>query len=413
VVQQSRGRRGGAKAAVSHSAQAPVGAIAGRPAAVDGRAAHPASRTRRIVVRVIIFGTTLLAVLAIFAVWANRELLSPGNWGDTSTKLLQNPAIRDAAAVYLVEQLYANVNVEEELRTRLPREVKPIAGPLAGGLRSLANEATKRLLERPRVQEVWRQANRAADQTFVNIVNGRKGTVLVNNGEVALNLAALVKEISKQLGLPDVSSKLPPTVAHLRILKSDQIAAVQKVGKALKGLALVLTILVPVLYALAILLARGFRRRALMSVGFAAVFAGVAVLIVRGIIISQVTDSLVKAESVRPAARSAVSIGTLRLSEIGEAFIIIGVPLIAAAWFAGPGELAVRGRRAIAPFLRSRPEWSYGIVAILLGLLFLWNPIPATGKPAGIIIFSLLAFLGMYVLRRQTDAEFPAAALPS
>lgn len=44
------------------------------------------------------------------------------------------------------------------------------------------------------------------------------------------------------------------------VLKSDDLKLVQNGGKALKGLALLLTILVPVLYALAIVLARGRRR---------------------------------------------------------------------------------------------------------------------------------------------------------
>ncbi len=41
-------------------------------------------------------------------------------------------------------------------------------------------------------------------------------------------------------------------------------------------------------------------------------------------------------------------------------------------------------------------------------LIFIWQPIPATGKPAGIIVFLVLAFLGTYVLRRQTAEQFPA-----
>jgi hypothetical protein len=150
----------------------------------------------------------------------------------------------------------------------------------------------------------------------------------------------------------------------------------------------------------------------LLSVGVAAVLTGIAVLIGRGIIISQVTNSLVKTESVRPAAHAALSIATLRLSEVAGAFIVVGVPLIAAAWLAGPARLAVRARRAIAPFLREHPDWAYGITAAVMGLIFLWNPIPATGKPAGIIVFLALAFLGTYVLRRQTAAEFPAGAPP-
>jgi hypothetical protein len=358
---------------------------------------------------VIVWGTTVLAVIAIFAIWANRQMLSPDNWANTSTQLLQNAAIREATSNYLVEQLYANVNVEEELKKRLPKELEPLAGPVSGGLRSLAIEASNRALENARVQEAWKQANRAAMQTFVRIVEEKKGTVNVNQGQVTLDLATIVQNVTDRLGLPNVSSKLPASVAHLKILKSDQVKAVQDIGKALKGLALVLTIIVPLLYALAIVLATGFRRRTLMSVGIAAVTAGIIVFALRSLVVSQVADSLVKTEAIRPAARAVLSIGTSMLSEIAGAFIFIGVPLIAAAWFAGPSRYAVAARKAIAPFLRERPEWAYGIVVGIMLLIFIWDPIPATGKPAGIIVFLALAIFGTYVLRRQTAAEFPSA----
>ena len=81
--------------------------------------------------------------------------------------------------------------------------------------------------------------------------------------------------------------------------------------------------------------------------------------------------------------------------------------MIAAAWFAGPARLAMRMRRAIAPFLRDSPELTFGIVAALLLLIFIWGPIPATHRPAGIIVFTALAMLGTAVLRAQTAREFP------
>jgi hypothetical protein len=376
--------------------------------AVPAPPAPQATRGRRIGVQVLVWGTTVLAVLAIFAVWANRQLLNPTNWSNTSTKLLQNAEIREATANYLVDQLYANVNVEGELKAKLPTQLQPLAGPIAGAVRSLATEAAQRALANARVQEFWKKANYRADNTFVAIVNGGKGAVLVKGGEVTLNLGSIVANITNRLGLPNVSSKLPASVANLKILKSNQIKLVQDGGKALKGLALVLTIIVPLLYALAIALARGFRRRALMWVGIAIVTAGIIVFMGRNLVVSQVTDSLVKTESVKPAAHAVLSIATSMLKEIAGAFIFVGVPLIAAAWFAGPARYAVAGRRAIAPFLRERPEWTYGIVAGIMILIFIWNPIPATGKPAGIIVFLALAFLGTYVLRRQTAEEFPA-----
>ena len=387
----------------------PASPAAGSP---QGGGAAP-TRGRRILVRTIVGVTSVLAVIGIFAIWANRQMLNPDNWANTSTQLLQNADIREATSNYLVAQLYANVNVEEELKSRLPTQIKPLAGPLAGAIRNLATEATQRALASPRVQEVWRHANRVADQSLVTIVNGGKGAVVINKGEVSLDLAAILANITSNLGLPDISSKLPPSVAKLKILKSNEIKLVQEGGKALKGLALLFTILVPVLYALAIVLARGFRRRTLMSVGIAVVLVGILVFLGRSILISQVTDSLVKTESVRPAAHAVLTIATAMLSEIAGAFIFIGAPLIAAAWFAGPARLAVKGREAIAPFLREHAEWTYTIVAGIMILIFIWDPIPATGKAAGIIVFLVLAFLGTYLLRRQTDAEFPAAKADS
>jgi hypothetical protein len=368
----------------------------------------PIGRGRRIWVQVIIWGTTVLAVVAIFSVWANRQLLNPDNWANTSTSLLQRADIRTATANYLVNQLYQDVNVAGELRSRLPTALQPVAGPVAGALRNVAVAASQRLLANPQVQDAWRAANKAAAQTLVKIVDGGSGAVHVNGGRVTLDLRALVADIADQLGLPDISSKLPASVANLKILDSKQIGLVQDGGRALRGLALLLTIIVPLLYALAIFLARGRRRRALMEVGIAIVAAGLVVFAARRLVESGVANSLVKDVANRPAASDVIAIATSMLAEIAGAFLFVGIPLIVAAWFAGPAKLATRGRRAIAPFLADNPVAVYGIVAAILLLIFIWGPIPATHRPAGIIVFTVLAFFGVEVLRRQTAREFPS-----
>jgi hypothetical protein len=369
-----------------------------------------ASRPRRILVTALIWVTTVLAVLGIFSVWANRQALNPDNWANTSTQLLQNDKVRTALSAYLVNQLYANVNVEQELASRLPTQLQPLAGPVSGALRNVATSAAQRLLATPQVQDIWRTVNRTADKALVAIVNGQKGVASVDNGEVTLNLAAVVSELAQQLGLPDVSSKLPPSVATLVVLKSNQLKAVQNGGQVLKGLALLLTILVPVLYALAIFLAKGRRRQTLMRVGFAIVLAGVLVFLGRTLIVSGVPNSLVKIDSNKPAAHAVLTIATSTLVEIAGAFVIVGVPLILAAWFAGPSRWAARGRQAIAPLMLEHAAWAFGAVAFALALIFLWGPIQATHRPAGIIVFTVLAMFGTEVLRRQITQE--AAGTP-
>jgi hypothetical protein len=380
------------------------------PAPEPAPATRRISRKRLIGVDALIGVTTLLLIVGMFAIWANRLLFNPDNWSKTSTQLLANPDIRSATANYVVDQLYANVDVAGLIRQGLPSQFQGLAGPAAGALRNGAVQATDLALQRPRVQNLWAQANRAADQTFINVVNGGKGAVSTNNGAVTLNLGGIVEDVASRLGLPSgLSQHLPANVATLTVFKAHQLKTVQNIGNAIKGLALWLTILCPVLYALSILLATGHRRRTLMTVGFAGVFAGVVVFFGRHILQTQITNSVTNDESLRPAIRATIGIGTQLLTEVAGAVVFVGVILVICAWFAGPGRLPRISREAIAPFLRENPWGAFAVTLGLLALLFIWDPIPATGTPAGIITFTVLALFGTELLIRQTAREFPNA----
>ena len=54
----------------------------------------------------------------------------------------------------------------------LPEQLKPLAGPLSAQLRGVAYDAVDRALERPRVQELWRSANRAVNAQLVDLLEG-------------------------------------------------------------------------------------------------------------------------------------------------------------------------------------------------------------------------------------------------
>ena len=368
------------------------------------------SRGRRIFVNSLIGLTTLLLVLAMFSVYANRLLFNPDNWSTTSTKLLQNSNVRSTTAGYLTDQLYSNVNVAQVIGSKLPAQLQPLASPVAGALRNVVEQGIGLALTRPRVQSLWEQANRAADQTFIDVVNGKKGTVTVNQGVVTLNLGTILNNMAQRFGISaNIAAKLPPNVATLTIFKSNQLKFVQDVGNAIKGLALALTIAVPLLYALAIALARGRRRRTLMTVGFACIIAGTLVFFGRSILQTQVASSLTTDASLRTTISDVVGISTEILSTVAGAVVFVGLLLVASAWFAGPARPARAGREALAPFLRERPVASYAVTLGLLVLLFIWDPIPATGTPAGIITFTALAMFGTFLLRRDTELEFPDA----
>jgi hypothetical protein len=362
----------------------------------------------RIWVRVILGLATVLAILSILSIWANRQLMNPTNWSKTSTALLRKQTIRSAVSAYLIDQLYANVDVQERLKSGLPPQLAPLAGPLSGALHNLAEQGAERALELPRVQDAWRTANYAADQTLVTIVKGGGSRVQINGGTVSLNLHQIVADIALQLGLPaSVADKLPPSVASLKIVTSSQLGLVRSLAKTLHALALWLTIVTFLLYALAMFLARGYRRSTLMWVGSSLVFAGVFVLLARKIGQGQLVSAITSDASIEPAANDAYSVATSLLVQVSSAAIIIGIPVILAALLAGPARWALATRRFLAPRFREHPGLAYWIVAGLLALFFLWGPIPATRNPLEMLIFTILAFVGAYVLRGQIAEEFP------
>ncbi len=382
-------------------------AAGGAGAAVGAPAAGGA---HRIWVRVILVLATVLAILSIFAIWANRQVMNPSNWSKTSTELLRKQTIRAAVSGYLVDQLYANVDVPAQLKSGLPTRLQPLAGPLSGALHNLAEQGAERALEIPRVQDAWSKANYVADQALVTIVKGGGSRVQINGGTVSLNLRQIVADLAQRLGLPSgVAEKLPASVATLKVVTSDQLGLVRNLAKALHALALLLTILTFALYFLAMYLARGYRRRTLLWVGSSLVFAGLFVLLGRKIGQGQLVSAITSDASIEPAANDAYSVATSLLVQVASASIIIGIPLILSAWLAGPARWALTARRFLAPHFRDHPGLAYWIAAGLLVLVFIWGPIPATRNPLEMLLFTILALVGAHVLREQIATEFPDA----
>jgi hypothetical protein len=390
----------------------PTGAIppAGSPptpAAPGGAGGVPAPHVW--LVRTLIGIATVLGVVAIFAVWANRQLLDTHYWTNTSTKMLESPPIREALAGYLTDQLYANVDVAGELRGELPSELKPLAAPAAGALRNLVEKGVNFALQRPRVQGLWRTANEATHAEFVKLVENRSEVVrLPGGGAVVINLRPLLSDAASRVGAPtSVVEKIPANVAELRVIKSNSLRTMQNAVNLLRSLALVLPLLVYLLFGIAVYLARGRRRQTLLAVGAAFIGAALVVLVVRGVAGHTVVNSLAATSSVKPAVEAAYSIGTTVLTDIAWSTIFAGIVIILAGILAGPTRAATSLRRLMAPYLRERPDLSYGAGALLLALLFLWGPIVATRTFTGVLIITALAFFGLYVLRRQTALEFP------
>jgi hypothetical protein len=377
------------------------------PATAEG---HRLPRGRRYLVRGLLTLAGVLAVLAIIAVWANRQALDADNWASTSSQLLDDPVIRTQVAGFIVDEVYANVDVQGEVARALPPRFRPLAGPATGALRSVAERTTRTALGRPRVQKAWEEANRLTAQQFINVAEGKSTAITSQGNAVILDLRVVVLEIVGRLGLPaSVAGKIPPDTGRIKILTGDQVSSVQNLVSALRSFAVVLPALALGLLALAVLLARGRRRETLLEAGGVLIVAGLLVLIARRVAGPQVVDSLAATDGVKPAVEHAYGISTDLLRDVAQATVILGVPIVLAAWLAGPQRLAVDARRHLAPFLREHPGLAYGAVVGLWVLIVAWGPLPATRSPIPVLAMLGLSLAGLEVLRRQTAAEFPPA----
>jgi hypothetical protein len=368
------------------------------------------SRGRRRTVRALIVLGSLLAFLSVFAIWIERQALNTDDWVATSGKLIHNQKIREAVGNYLVDQLYENVNVRKELEGILPGEISELAGPAAGGLRQVAGDGAEKVLETSTAQELWEESNRTAHEQLLGVLENKKEAVETSEGDVRLNLGSLLTNLADQVGIGEsLAEKLPADAGQIQILKSDQLKTAQNVAIAVKGLALLLSILTFAAFAAAIYLSRGGRWVTVLLSGIGLVAAGFAVIVARHVAGGIVVDSLVKTESVKPAGEAAWSIGTSLMVSIATTVIVVGVLFAAAGWLASPTPAARTSRRYAAPALRLHVAYVYTGLAILVCLYFLTGPSQGLRAFLTTLIVAAMAAFGIRELRRQTGEEFPEA----
>src|SRR4051794_34507748 len=311
-------------------------------AASDKPARIRTPSSHRITATVLVVLGTIVTFLAIAAIWVNRQALDTDNWTDASSQMLENKAIRTALSGYLVDQLYANVDVAGEIRAALPPRAQPLAAPAASAVRDLAERVTNELLQRPRVEALWENANRTAHQAFLKVVKGGGPAVSTDNGNVTLDLGGLLQQLEERVGIGGrVAAQVPPGETQITIMRSDQLSVAQDIANLLRPLAILLVFLALALYGGAIGLARGRRRETVRAAGIGFIVAGSLALLVRSLGGDAVVGALASTEAVRPAVESVWRIATSLLVEAATATIAYGVVAVLGAWLAGPTRAAV------------------------------------------------------------------------
>lgn len=382
-------------------------------------ATEPLDTRYRITVRVLVVLASILAFLAIFASWVDRQLLDNNQWADTSGRLLQDQEISKALAAYSVDQLYTSVDVAAVLKKQLPSELKPISSPAAAGARDLATRAAEQAFQSSQVQSLWVQANRVAHDQLVAILEGNNQAIRSENGKVVLDLRPIVLQLAGQIGLRkqaqqaistgESSGRLQPNFGRLQIADSDQLGTARTVTKIVRGLTWLFTLGTLALFALAVWLARGRRWVVVLGYGFGLIVAGLVAIAVRSAAKGPVVDSLTTTGNARVPAEHAWEIATSLLNSIAVSVIIFGVLFAIASFLASPAGAAVSIRRAAAPTLRDRPGIVWSVFAAIALAVLITRPPSGSRQLVLTLLVIALAAAGLEALSKKTAHEFPGA----
>jgi len=361
-------------------------------------------RFRKASIALVVLGSIVL-FLSGFAVWASRQFLLTEDWVETSSELLEEEVIQEQVSAFLVDELFSAVDVKGQLEKALPPVAQPLAGPAAGGIRELAGRASLKALQSPKVQGLWADANRVAHEKLIVVIEGGNETVSTEGGDVTLDLKMLIENVADNVGI-DVSGKLPEEIGTIEVVKSDELAAAQDAVDLLKKLAYVLVLVALAIYALAIFLARGRRREAVRAIGFGWIVVGIAILVGRDFAGNALTEQLASTAAVEPAIDKTWSIGTSLLAASAAAVIGYGVVVVLGAVLAGPTAIATAIRRFLAP-LMAAPLAAYGVLFVIVLLVFLIAPTEGTQRLAPSLVLLVLMLAGFEALRRKTVSDFP------
>ena len=243
------------------------------------------------------------------------------------------------------------------------------------------------------------------------MLEGGGPRVSTENGEVTLDLRAIIDEAADRIGIGRAGrGQDPRRRRRIVILRSDELDTAQNGFQLLKTLAWVLPLLTLVAFGLAVWLS-GDRRRAVRGMGWVLVVVGLVGLLAANLTRNYVVDSLVAREDDRQAANNAWNILTELMRGSFRLMVVVGLLFVVAAWLAGPGRRAVTARGWLAPALQNR-VWAYVVLADRRLLLLLFNA--EVLDFTRLLVVILLAALGaawIELTRRQTLAEFPDAEL--
>jgi hypothetical protein len=392
-------------------------------------------RWRSVVATLLIVVGCILAPLSVVAVWSKNLITNTDRYVTTVAPLARDPAIQNAVANKITTEIFARLDVagitnqaidalaERGLPPLVATQLHALSGPLSDGVQTFVRTEVGKVVASDAFADAWVTANRSAHQALVAALTGQTGQgVTIANDTVSINLGPFVQVVKQRLverGF-DLANRIPDINPSFTVLQSEAIGKAQGAFSLLNTIGNWLPVIMLILLALGVYVAKG-HRRALVGAGLG-LAAGMVVLAL-GILIFRTIylDALPLGVLDRDAAASFYDT-LVRFLRLGlRTVLVFGLVIALAGFLTGRSVTAVRARAGLKAgigWLRGGAEragfrtgpvgaWVYrykrvlwiAVIAIAALVLVFWNQ--PTGKVIiGITIGVLIALVIIEFLGR-------------
>jgi hypothetical protein len=274
----------------------------------------------------------LAGVLAIFAIWANQQLLDTGSWSSVSGELLKSKEVRHRVAAFLGETL-----VEETESQLLAAGQSETAARVMPRLRRNDVRLAERVMATPQFHSIWETANRSGHTALLRVLDeegaeGGEAGVAIDLTPALRQVADLLGEdaLAAELGVASLGDLVEPGAARIKVLEARELERAQDAVRVVRHLTLPAVLAVIFFYGLAIFFGHRYLARTFVGVGFALAATGLLALAVRSVAGDKVIDELLSRHADREAAEAAWRIATSDVHDLAVVSIALGAGVLVA-----------------------------------------------------------------------------------
>ncbi len=208
---------------------------------------------RRFLAWLLLVVACIVLPLAVTGAWVRGTIFSTDGFVNAVGPIAEEPAVQQAIATKLTDQIFETLVLEERLQGALPDGLGFLAAPVTNQLQEWTSVLALRLVESEEFPAIWTAAVRAVHSTVVDFMNGSGRVSLGENGTIELDLSGLSTRIVdrlEQLGVEIPADQRPVlTSGKVPIAEVAALEQVRSLLNFLNKLFIVLPILAVIFLA--------------------------------------------------------------------------------------------------------------------------------------------------------------------